>query len=207
MSKLELLNNNGEKVKDIKLNDNVFGIAPNDIALKDALVLYMASTRQGTHSTKTRAEVSGGGRKPWRQKGTGRARQGTIRAPHWVGGGVVFGPTPRSHSFKMNRKERRLALKSALSDKFQNKGLCVVDSLEIASPKTKEFNSTLEGLKLNGKTLIITDGENGNVVLATRNMPNLYVIEPTSINVLDLVSADNVLIDEASVSKIEEVLK
>lgn len=207
MAKIGVITLKGEKVKDITLNDEVWNVEVNEIVLSNAIKLQLASLRQGTHDTKGRSEVSGGGRKPWRQKGTGRARQGTIRAPHWVGGGVVFGPTPRSHSFKMNRKERRLALKSALSDKFQNKGLCVVDSLEIASPKTKEFNSALEGLKLNGKTLIITDGENGNVVLATRNMPNLYVIEPTSINVLDLVSADNVLIDEASVSKIEEVLK
>lgn len=207
MAKIGVITLKGEKVKDITLNDEVWNVEVNEIVLSNAIKLQLASLRQGTHDTKGRSEVSGGGRKPWRQKGTGRARQGTIRAPHWVGGGVVFGPTPRSHSFKMNRKERRLALKSALSDKFQNKGLCVVDSLEIASPKTKEFNSTLEGLKLNGKTLIITDGENGNVVLATRNMPNLYVIEPTGINVLDLVSADNVLIDEASVSKIEEVLK
>lgn len=207
MAKIGVITLKGENVKDITLNDEVWNVEVNEIVLSNAIKLQLASLRQGTHDTKGRSEVSGGGRKPWRQKGTGRARQGTIRAPHWVGGGVVFGPTPRSHSFKMNRKERRLALKSALSDKFQNKGLCVVDSLEITLPKTKEFNSTLEGLKLNGKTLIITDGENGNVVLATRNMPNLYVIEPTSINVLDLVSADNVLIDEASVSKIEEVLK
>lgn len=207
MAKIGVITLKGENVKDITLNDEVWNVEVNEIVLSNAIKLQLASLRQGTHDTKGRSEVSGGGRKPWRQKGTGRARQGTIRAPHWVGGGVVFGPTPRSHSFKMNRKERRLALKSALSDKFQNKGLCVVDSLEIASPKTKEFNSTLERLKLNGKTLIITGGENGNVVLATRNMPNLYVIEPTSINVLDLVSADNVLIDEASVSKIEEVLK
>ena len=207
MAKTNVITLKGENVKDITLNDSIWNIEVNEIVLSNAIKLQLASLRQGTHDTKGRSEVSGGGRKPWRQKGTGRARQGTIRAPHWVGGGIVFGPTPRSHSFKMNRKERRLALKSALSDKFQNNGLCVVDSLEITSPKTKEFNSTLEGLKLNGKTLIITDGENGNIVLATRNMPNLYVIEPTSVNVLDLVSADNVLIDQASVAKIEEVLK
>ncbi len=207
MAKTNVITLKGENVKDIVLNDSIWNIEVNEIVLSNAIKLQLASLRQGTHDTKGRSEVSGGGRKPWRQKGTGRARQGTIRAPHWVGGGIVFGPTPRSHSFKMNRKERRLALKSALSDKYQNNNLCIVDSLEITSPKTKEFNSTLEGLKLNGKTLIITDGENGNIVLATRNMPNLYVIEPTSINVLDLVSAENILIDEASVAKIEEVLK
>ena len=165
------------------------------------------SLRQGTHDTKDRSEVSGGGRKPWRQKGTGRARQGSTRAPHWPGGGIVFGPTPRDHGFKMNRKERRLAIKSALSEKYQNKALCVVDSLVLDSPKTKEFMSTLNTLKLEGKTLIITDGENGNVCLASRNAANLHIIEPTSVNVLDLLGSDNLLIDEASVKKIEEVLK
>ena len=207
MSKISVLNVKGEKVKDIKLNDNVWSIEPNDAVIYDAICLATASLRQGTHDTKGRSEVSGGGRKPWRQKGTGRARQGSIRAPHWVGGGIVFGPTPRSHSFKMNKKERRLAIKSALSDKLQNKEICVVDSLELTSPKTKEFNNTLNTLNLNGKTLIVTDGENGNVVLASRNMANLHVIEPSSINVLDLVGADNLLIDVASVNKIEEVLK
>ena len=196
-----------EKIMDLNLNKEVFGIEPNDKVLYDAIITARAGLRQGTYKVKTRSEVSGGGRKPWRQKGTGRARQGSIRAPHWVGGGIVFGPTPRSHSFKMNKKERRLAIKSALSDKLQNKEICVVDSLELTSPKTKEFNNTLNTLNLNGKTLIVTDGENGNVVLASRNMANLHVIEPSSINVLDLVGADNLLIDVASVNKIEEVLK
>lgn len=207
MEKVTVLNVKGEKVNDITLCEEVFGIVPNDTTLYDAIRLARNSRRQGTAETKTRSEVSGGGRKPWRQKGTGRARQGSIRAPHWVGGGIVFGPTPRSHSFKMNKKERRLAIKSALSDKLQNKEICVVDSLELTSPKTKEFNNTLNTLNLNGKTLIVTDGENGNVVLASRNMTNLHVIEPSSINVLDLVGADNLLIDVASVNKIEEVLK
>lgn len=207
MAKVEVKNLKNEKTKDLTLNAKVFGIEVNEVVLKKAIDLQLAATRQGTAKTKTVAEVSGGGRKPWRQKGTGRARQGSIRAPHWVGGGIVFGPTPRSHSFKMNKKERRLAIKSALSDKLQNKEICVVDSLELTSPKTKEFNNTLNTLNLNGKTLIVTDGENGNVVLASRNMANLHVIEPSSINVLDLVGADNLLIDVASVNKIEEVLK
>jgi len=207
MAKVQVLSLTGEKVKDLTLNDGVWNVEINEIVMSDAIRLQMASLRQGTHSTKDRSEVSGGGKKPWRQKGTGRARQGSTRAPHWVGGGIVFGPTPRDYGFKMNRKERRLALKSALSEKFQNKNLCVVDTLEIASPKTKEFGNTLEALKLNGKTLIVTDGENGNVCLAARNVQNLHVIEPNSINVLDLVSADNLLIDTNSVAKIEEVLK
>lgn len=207
MAKVQVLSLTGEKVKDLTLNDGVWNVEVNEIVMSDAIRLQMASLRQGTHSTKDRSEVSGGGKKPWRQKGTGRARQGSTRAPHWVGGGIVFGPTPRDYGFKMNRKERRLALKGALSEKFQNKNLCVVDTLEISSPKTKDFGKTLEALKLNGKTLIVTNGENGNVCLAARNVQNLHVIEPNSINVLDLVSADNLLIDTESVAKIEEVLK
>ncbi len=207
MAKIKVLSLNGEEKKDITLNDEIWNIEVNNVVLSDAIKLQMASLRQGTSKTKGRSEVSGGGRKPWRQKGTGRARQGTIRAPHWVGGGVVFGPTPRDYGYKMNKKERRLAIKSALSDKFQNKNLCVVENLELTTPKTKDLNSTLNNLKLTGKTLIVTDGENGNVCLASRNVPSLHIIEPSSINVLDLVSADNLLIDEASVTKIEEVLK
>ena len=207
MAKIKVLNLNGETKEDITLNDTVWNTEVNEIVLSDAIRLQMASLRQGTHDTKGRSEVSGGGRKPWRQKGTGRARQGTIRAPHWVGGGIVFGPTPRDYGFKMNKKERRLALRSALSDKFQNKELCVVENLELATPKTKDFKKVLETLKLEGKTLIVTDGENGNACLAARNLTNLHVIEPSSINVLDLVDADNLLIDVESVKKIEEVLK
>ncbi len=207
MAKIKVLNLNGETKEDITLNDTVWNTEVNEIVLSDAIKLQMASLRQGTHDTKGRSEVSGGGRKPWRQKGTGRARQGTIRAPHWVGGGIVFGPTPRDYGFKMNKKERRLALRSALSDKFQNKELCVVENLELATPKTKDFKKVLETLKLEGKTLIVTDGENGNACLAARNLTNLHVIEPSSINVLDLVGADNLLIDVESVKKIEEVLK
>lgn len=207
MAKTSVLSLKGEKVKDLNLKDEIWNIEINETVIGDAIRLQMASLRQGTHKTKDRSEVSGGGKKPWRQKGTGRARQGSTRAPHWVGGGIVFGPTPRDYSFKMNKKERRLALKSALSEKFQNNKLCVVDSLTLTSPKTKEFGETLKALKLENKTLIVTDGENGNVLLASRNVPTLHVIEPASINVLDLVGADNLLIDTASVEKIEEVLK
>lgn len=207
MAKIKMVSLNGETVKDINLNDEIWNTEINEVVMSDAIRLQLASLRQGTHKTKDRSEVSGGGKKPWRQKGTGRARQGSTRAPHWVGGGIVFGPTPRDYSFKMNKKERRLALKGALSEKFKNNNLCVVDKMEISTPKTKDFIKTLEGLKLEGKTLIVTDGENGNVALAARNVSNLYVIEPKGINVLDLVSADNLLIDEASVNTIEEVLK
>ncbi len=207
MAKVDVLSLKGEKVKDITLNDEIWNIEPNEVVMTDAIRLGLASLRQGTAKTKGRSEVSGGGRKPWRQKETGRARQGTIRAPHWVGGGIVFGPTPRDYGFKMNKKERRLALKSALSEKFQNKNLCVVENLELSTPKTKDFNKVLNALKLSGKTLIVTDGENGNIVLATRNSTNLDVTEPTNINVLGLVNADNLLIDTKSIEKIEEVLK
>lgn len=207
MAKIKVVNLKNEEVKELTLNDSVWNSEVNEIVLSEAVKLQLASLRQGTHDTKDRSEVSGGGKKPWRQKGTGRARQGSTRSPQWPGGGIVFGPTPRSHSFKMNKKERRLAIKSALSDKFQNKGLCVVDSLEVSTPKTKDLVNTLKGLKLEGKTLIVTDGENGNICLASRNNPALHIIEPNSINVLDLVGSDNLLIDEASVKKIEEVLK
>ena len=207
MAKVKVVNLKNEAVKDLTIADSVWNVEVNEVVLSEAIKLQLASLRQGTHDTKDRSEVSGGGKKPWRQKGTGRARQGSTRAPHWPGGGIVFGPTPRDHGFKMNKKERRLALKSALSDKYQSKSLLVVDSLELATPKTKDLVNTLKGLKLEGQTLIVTDGENGNICLASRNNTNLHIIEPTSVNVLDLVYSDNLLIDEASVKKIEEVLK
>lgn len=207
MAKVKVVNLKNEAVKDIEVSDSIWNVEVNEVVLSEAIKLQLASLRQGTHDTKDRSEVSGGGKKPWRQKGTGRARQGSTRAPHWPGGGIVFGPTPRDHGFKMNKKERRLAIKSALSDKYQTNALTVVDSLEVSTPKTKDLLATLNTLGLNGKTLIVTDGENGNVYLASRNSTNLHIIEPASVNVLDLVGADNVLIDEASVNKIEEVLK
>ncbi len=207
MATVKVVNLKNEAVKDMEVSDSIWNVEVNEVVLSEAIKLQLASLRQGTHDTKDRSEVSGGGKKPWRQKGTGRARQGSTRAPHWPGGGIVFGPTPRDHGFKMNKKERRLAIKSALSDKYQTNALTVVDSLEVSTPKTKDLLSTLNTLGLNGKTLIVTDGENGNVCLASRNATNLHIIEPTSVNVLDLVGADNVLIDEASVNKIEEVLK
>ena len=207
MSKIEMLNLNGEKVKDIKLNDNVFGIEPNDAVLHNAIVLSMAGRRQGTHATKTRDMVSGGGRKPWRQKGTGNARQGSIRAPHWVGGGVVFGPTTeKNYTKKMKRKERRLALKSALAYKAQEKELIVVDSLTLETPKTKEMSNVLESLKANRKTLVVVDELTDNLILATRNLENVVLIDADEINTLDVVSADNMIITEAAVKRIEEVL-
>ncbi len=207
MGKYTELNIKGEKVKDITLNDNVWGIEPNNAVLYDAIVLSRASLRQGTHATKTRSEVSGGGRKPWKQKGTGNARQGSIRAPHWVGGGVVFGPTPeKNYTKKMNRKERRLALKSALAYKAQEKELIVVDSLTLETPKTKEMLHVLESLKANRKTLVVVDELTDNLILATRNLENVVLIDADEINTLDVVSADNMIITEAAVKRIEEVL-
>ncbi|MDO4395019.1 MAG: 50S ribosomal protein L4 [Mycoplasmatota bacterium] len=207
MSKIELLNNNGEKVKDIKLNDNVFGIAPNDIALKDALVLYMASTRQGTHSTKTRAEVSGGGRKPWRQKGTGNARQGSIRAVQWRKGGIAFGPKPRDYSKKQNRKVRRLALKSALSYKVLDNELIMLENIKFETNKTKEMVALLDKLQLtNSKVLIVVDELEDNICLASRNLGNVKIVLPEEVNVYDVVNSDKMIMTEASLKKLEEVL-
>ena len=207
MGKYVELNTNGEKVKDITLNDAVWGIEPNNAVLYDAIILSRASLRQGTHKTKTRSEVSGGGIKPWRQKGTGRARQGSIRAPHWVGGGTVFGPTPnRNYTKKMNRKERRLALKSALAYKVLEKELIVIDSLNVESAKTKEMLKVLENLKANRKTLIVVEELTDNLILATRNLESVILLDADEINTLDVVSADNMIITEAAVKRIEEVL-
>ena len=207
MSKLELLNVNGEKVKDIKLNDNVFGIEPNDIALKDALVLYTASTRQGTHSTKTRAEVSGGGRKPWRQKGTGNARQGSIRAVQWRKGGIAFGPKPRDYSKKQNKKVRRLALLSALSYKATDNEIVLLDSIKFETNKTKEMLKLLNTLGLaNSKVLLVIDELDENICLASRNLGNVLIVLPTEVNTYDVVNSDKMVITEAALKKLEEVL-
>ena len=207
MSKVQLLNVNGEKVKDIKLNDNVFGIEPNDTVLKDALVLYLASVRQGTHSTKTRAEVSGGGRKPWRQKGTGNARQGSIRAVQWRKGGIAFGPKPRDYSKKQNRKVRRLALLSALSYKATDKELVVLENIKFETNKTKEMVNLLNKLELtNSKVLLVVDELDDNVCLAARNLGNVKIVLPTEVNTYDVVNSDKMVMTEASLKKLEEVL-
>ena len=208
MPKIALLNTKGEKIKDIKLNDEVFGIEPNDQTIYDAVVLKMASVRQGTHKVKNRSEVSGGGRKPWRQKGTGNARQGSIRAPHWVGGGVVFGPTTeRNYTKKQNKKERRLALKSALTHKAMEKEILVVDSINLETNKTKDFIKLLEGLKINGKTLVVVKELTDNLILASRNLSDVKVIETHEINTFDVVNYKNLVITEEAVKMLEEVLK
>jgi len=207
MAKLDIINLAGEKTSDIKLNDAIWNIETNEVVLKKALDLQMASLRQGTHKTKTRSEVSGGGRKPYRQKGTGNARQGTIRAPHYRGGGVVFGVTPRNYTFKMNKKERGLALRSALTDKVKNKELVVVDNLELNSLKTKDVKELILKLELAGKVLFVTSNEAEKLYLATRNLGYCAVIMANELNVYDIVNADTLVIDEAAVKYIEEVLK
>ena len=206
MTKVALLNLKGEKIEDIKLNDEIFGITPNKNVLYDAVILARASLRQGTYDTKTRSEVSGGGRKPWRQKVTGRARQGSIRAVQWRGGGIALGPTPRDYSKKQNRKERRLALQSAVVSKLED--FVVVDELKLSTPKTKEMQGILNGLKLDTvNTLVIVKELDENVILASRNIPNILLMEVSELNVLDLVAATKVLVTREALKSIEEVLK
>lgn len=208
MSKVEILNNLGEKVKDKKINDNIWGIEPNDAVLHNAIVLAMSNARQASASTKTRSEVSGGGRKPWRQKGTGNARQGSIRATQWRGGGIVFGPTPnKNYTKKQNKKERRLAILSALSYKAMDQELIVVDKIDFATSKTKEMVELLTKLNIrNNKVLVVVEELTENVCLASRNIPNIKLVTFEEVNAYDLVSADNMLITEAAMDKLEEVL-
>ena len=207
MSKLELINQNGEKVKDIKLNDNVFGIEPNDVVLHDAVVLAMANSRQGTHSTKTRSEVSGGGRKPWRQKGTGNARQGSIRAVQWRKGGIAFGPKPRDYSKKQNRKERRLALKSALTYLARENGVIVVENIKFETNKTKEMVAFLTNLKVNdNKILLVINELDENLCLSSRNLGNVLVALPSEVNTYDVLNCDNMVITSEALKSLEEAL-
>ena len=207
MKKVELLNLKGEKVKDINLKEEIFGITPNKAVLNDAIILSMASLRQGTHKTKTRSEVSGGGRKPWRQKGTGHARQGSIRAVQWVGGGNYGTPVPRDYSKKQNRKERQLALRSALSEKVEAKELVVLEKLEVKTPKTKEMIEVLNTLKIADKKILMVVKElDENLILASRNIGNLILILADEINVLDIVGTDVMVITEDALKYVEEVL-
>ena len=205
--KISVKNKAGEKVRDLTLNDAVWNIEANDLVLKKMIKLQLDSMRQGTHKTKTRSEVSGGGRKPWRQKGTGRARQGSTRATQWRGGGIAGGVSPRDYTFKINRKERVLALKSALSLKAQNKELVVLDSIALETLKTKDVKKLVQDLELVGKILFVTSEDNENLYMATRNLGYAYVILANEINAFDLVNADVVVCDEAAVKILEEVLK
>lgn len=195
-----------EKLKDIKLNKELLNIEPNEKVLYDAIILQRASLRQGTHSTKTRSEVSGGGRKPWRQKGTGRARQGSTRAPQWRGGGVVFGPTPRSYKFKLNRKVRRLALKSALSSKVQDNEFTAIDGISFEAPKTKQMVKVLENLNAPVKTLIVVDEITLNVEKSASNIPGVKLLDAKHVNVYDILNSDKLIMTEAAIKAVEEVL-
>jgi large subunit ribosomal protein L4 len=206
MPKVTLLNQSGSQVGEVELNDSVFGIEPNEHVVFEAVMMQRASLRQGTHKVKTRSEVRGGGRKPWRQKGTGRARQGSIRSPQWRGGGTVFGPVPRSYSYKLPKKVRRLALKSALSSKVAEQNILVLEALSFDAPKTKEFVTVLKNLSVDSKALIVTDGLNENVALSARNIPGVTVVEANGINVLDLLGHEKVIMTKAAVEKVEEVL-
>ena len=206
MSKLNVLNTNGEKVKDITLSKEVFGIVPNDAVLYDAIKLAQNNARQGTRGVKGRSDVSGGGRKPWRQKGTGRARQGSTRAPHWYHGAWAFGKQDRNYEVKQNRKERALALKSALAYKVINKELVVVDEFKLESNKTKDMKTILNNFKVERNVLIVVSELNDNLVLATRNLDNVLLLEANEVNVLDLVSANLVIAEEAAIKEIEEAL-
>ena len=205
MPKIDVYNIEGKKVSTIELNDNVFGIKPNEKIVHSALVNYMANQRQGTASTKTRAEVSGGGRKPWKQKGTGRARQGSTRSPQWIKGGIALGPKPRSYKYTVNKKEKRLAIKSLLSSKVLENNLVVVDKLQFEEIKTKQMVSALENLKVEGKTLVVLPEKNLNVQKSAKNIENVKTTLTNTINVYDLLKYNKLVLTVDSVKAIEEV--
>ncbi|MCR8645794.1 50S ribosomal protein L4 [Paenibacillus sp. N1-5-1-14] len=206
MPKVALYNVTGAQVGEVELNDSVFGIEPHIHVLHEAVLMQQASLRSGTHKTKGRSEVRGGGRKPWKQKGTGRARQGSIRAPQWKGGGTVFGPTPRSYAYKLPKKVRRLAIRSALSSKVIDNELIVLDSLQMNAPKTKEFVAILNNLKVERKALVVAASFDENVALSTRNIPGVKFVVAEGINVLDVMTYDKLIITKDAVQKVEEVL-
>ena len=205
MPKVDVYDIAGKKVDTVELKDEVFGIEPNEAVVHSVLVNYLANQRQGTQSTKTRAEVSGGGKKPWRQKGTGRARQGSIRAPQWIKGGIALGPKPRSYKYTVNKKERRLAIKSVLSSKVLEKQLTVVDKLELKEIKTKSMVNALAALKVEGKTLIVVPEVNKNVLMSARNIEGVKTITANNINVFDLLKYNNLILSVDTVKKLEEV--
>ena len=206
MPKVTMYNQTGSQVGEIELAESVFGIAPNEHVLFDAVMMQRASLRQGTHKVKTRSEVRGGGRKPWRQKGTGRARQGSIRSPQWRGGGIVFGPSPRSYAYKLPKKVRRLAIKSALSTKVLEQNMLVLEDLMLNAPKTKDMVAVLQGLSVAKKVLIVTADVNENVALSARNIQGITVIAADEVNVLDVLHHDTLIMTKAAVEKVEEVL-
>lgn len=206
MTSVALFKQDGTQNGEITLNEAIFGIEPNENVVFDAIIMQRASLRQGTHAVKNRSAVRGGGRKPWRQKGTGRARQGSIRSPQWRGGGVVFGPTPRSYSYKLPKKVRRLAIKSVLSEKVAENKLVVVEGLAFDAPKTKEFKTVLANLNVDTKVLIVLESGNDFAALSARNLPNVSIVESNNVSVLDVVSADKLLMTKTALTQVEEVL-
>ncbi|HOA20615.1 MAG: 50S ribosomal protein L4 [Tissierellia bacterium] len=205
MPKVALYDITGSQIGDVELSDDIFGVKVNTHVMYEAVKNYLANQRQGTQSAKTRGEVRGGGRKPWRQKGTGRARQGSIRAPQWIGGGVVFAPKPRDYSYKLPKKIKRLALKSALSSKVRDNEIIVVDSLVLDKPKTKDMVKILSNLKAGKKTLVVIPERDENVILASRNIPGVKTAYVNTINVYDILNCDSFLITKDAVNKVEEV--
>lgn len=208
MPNMVVLSQEGKELHEITLNPEVFGIEPNQQVIFDAIVMQRASQRQGTHDTKGRSEVRGGGRKPWRQKGTGRARQGSIRATQWRGGGIVFGPTPRSYSYKLNKKVRRLALKSVLSEKVADSNMIVVDTFKMEAPKTKAFLDVIKAINASNKTLFVVapDEDFENAFKSLRNIPTMMMLTADGINVYDIVNANKIVFTEAAVKHVEEAL-
>ena len=205
MAKFDVLDMNGKKVSTVELSDAVFGITPNEKVMHAAVVNFLANQRQGTQSTKTRSEVSGGGRKPWRQKGTGRARQGSIRAPQWTHGGIVFAPKPRDYSYTLNKKVKRLALKSVLSAKAQEENIVVIDEIKLDAIKTKPMASFLKAVGADTKALVVTAENNEVVVKSAANIPGVQVAFANVINVYDILNAKKLVVDKAALAKIEEV--
>lgn len=205
MPTIDVLNSDGKKVKELELNENIFGIEPNENVVHTVVLNYLANQRQGTQNTKTRAEVAGGGRKPWRQKGTGRARQGSIRAPQWIKGGIALGPKPRSYTYRVNKKERQLALKSVLSAKVADNELIVVDKLDLKEIKTKEMTKVLTNLKVNEKALVVLDKGNKNVQMSVRNIEGVKASIVDTMNTYDILKHNKLILTVDAVKKIEEV--
>ncbi|MFC6254332.1 50S ribosomal protein L4 [Secundilactobacillus hailunensis] len=206
MTSVTLFKQDGSQNGDVTLNDAIFGIEPNENVVFDTVLMQRASQRQGTHAVKNRSAVRGGGKKPWRQKGTGRARAGSTRSPIWVGGGTIFGPTPRSYAYHLPKKVTRLALKSVLSQKVADGSLVVVDAFSFDQPKTKDFAKSLSSLNVSTKTLVVLEEDNKNAEMAARNLANVQVIDAKGINVLDVINNDKLVLTQAALSQIEEVL-
>lgn len=206
MANVDVYQQSGAKNGSTTINDAIFAIEPNNNVIADVVIMQQASLRQGTHAVKNRSAVRGGGRKPWRQKGTGRARQGSIRSPQWRGGGVVFGPTPRSYAYKVPRKVYRLALKSVLSQKVADKELIVIDELKFDKPSTKEFQTLLNKLKVQGRTLLVVEADNQNAMLSAQNIARVKAITADNVNILDIINNQQTIITKAALAKIEEAL-